>query len=131
MMKKTMRALSPLLFAAAVFCFYILVYPSPVGSGEFAAAVILFFCVFGGTGIILFTGKGKKLTVNLYFLVSLAVPLALVLWVESFSTVQHRVIYAVNFAGMTFLKLFVAAHVKYERAQPDSQAQPGSQAQPE
>lgn len=111
-MKKTIRSIVPLVFGLLLFSFYLILYPSPVGSSGFAAAVLLFLAALGSAAVTLLQRKEDKFFLNLFFLVSIVVQLALVFFVDPYRTVQHRVICGLAITGIVYGKFFVVAHFK-------------------
>lgn len=111
-MKKTIRSIVPIVFGLLMFCLYIILYPSPAGSANFSVAVMLFLVALGSSSVVILPRKEDKLFLNLYFWMSIVIPAALVLFVDPYRTVQHRVICGLAITGIVFGRFFVAAHFK-------------------
>lgn len=116
MIKRIIRLLLPLFFAAASFTFYLLIYPSPPWSESFAGALLVFFTAMGSAGVLLFSESAQKTVFLFYFLISIAIPLALILFFDVFHTVQLKVLFGLMVFGLVWLKVFVAAHYRHERS---------------
>lgn len=114
-MKRIIRILFPLFFAAGVFFFYLFLYPSPVWSESFAGALLLFFTALGGGGVLLFSESPPKIVFLFYFSISIAIPFALVLFSNVFPTLRLKILLGVMVTGLVWLKIFVAAHYRHER----------------
>ncbi len=114
-MKKIIRILLPLFFGVILLLFYLLLYPSPLGSDSFDAALLMFFTAVGSGGVIIFSESPPKGVFLFYFSISIAVPLVLMLFFNFFPTVQLKSLLALMVFGLVWLKIFVAAHFKHER----------------
>lgn len=115
-MKRIIRILFPLFFAAGVFFFYLLLYPSPVWSESFAGALLLFFTALGSGGVLLFSESPPKTVFLFYFSISIAIPFVLLLFFSVFHTLRLKILFGLMVTGLVWLKIFVAAHYKHERS---------------
>jgi len=116
-MKKIIHYLLPLLFAVALFVFYIIIYPSPflVESENFATAILVFFTALGSGAVIIFSGQKNKFPLYFYLSVSIGCPLILLLFFNLFHTTQLKIIFGCQVVGLVWLKIFVSAHLKHHK----------------
>ena len=114
-MKKLILYTMPLLFAVVLFGFYILLYPSPIGSSDFSTALMAFSTGLGGCALIIFAGpriRTSTIVFYTYLSLSVLIPPAMFLFSNLFNTVEHIVIYGLMLAVFGLGKIFIDAQLR-------------------
>jgi predicted tellurium resistance membrane protein TerC len=114
---KSIRNFHPLFFAVFSLLVYLLIYKPPLDSGspDFVTACFAFSAALGWGSIICFAKENQPVFFSIYLLLAIGSLIFMSFFFKGFTRPMHLVMIVLVLISLIWLKLFVAAHVRYER----------------